>query len=187
MISTSQFRKGLKLKIDGELWVIVDFQNARTAQRRAKYTTKLKNIKTGAVVEKMFASGETFEQPDFEDRKMQYMYTDGDHWHFMDTTTYDQFHLTKDQLGGAEDFLMENEEYKILFFEGAPLDVDMPTSVVLEVIEAEPAVKGDTVSNLTKGAKVATGLEIKVPAFIKEGDLVKIDTRTKEYLERVSQ
>jgi elongation factor P len=185
MISTSQFRKGLKLKVDGELWVIVDFQNARTAQRRAKYTTRLKNIKTGAVVEKMFASGETFEQPDFEERRMQYMYTDGEHWHFMDSATYDQFILNRDQLGGVEDFLMENEEYKILFFEGEPLDVDMPTSVVLEIIEAEPAVKGDTVSNLTKGAKVATGLEIKVPAFIKVGDRVKIDTRTKEYLERV--
>jgi len=177
----------MKLKVDGELWVIVDFQNARTAQRRAKYTTKLRNIKTGAVVEKMFASGETFEEPDFEDRKMQYMYTDGDNWHFMDTVTYDQFHLSKEQLGGVEDFLMENEEYKILFFEGKPIDIDMPSSVVLEVIESEPAVKGDTVSNLTKSAKVATGLEIKVPAFIKVGDMVKIDTRSKEYLERVAQ
>jgi len=177
----------MKLKVDGELWVIVDFQNARTAQRRAKYTTKLRNIKTGAVVEKMFASGETFEEPDFEDRKMQYMYTDGDNWHFMDTVTYDQFHLSKEQLGGVEDFLMENEEYKILFFEGKPIDIDMPSSVVLEVIESEPAVKGDTVSNLTKNAKVATGLEIKVPAFIKVGDMVKIDTRSKEYLERVAQ
>ena len=175
------------MKVDGELWVIVDFQNARTAQRRAKYTTKLRNIKTGAVVEKMFASGETFEEPDFEDRKMQYMYTDGDNWHFMDTVTYDQFHLSKEQLGGVEDFLMENEEYKILFFEGKPIDIDMPSSVVLEVIESEPAVKGDTVSNLTKNAKVATGLEIKVPAFIKVGDMVKIDTRSKEYLERVAQ
>jgi len=186
MISTSQFRKGMKLKVDGDLWMIVDFQNARTAQRRAKVTTRLKNIKTGAVIEKMFASGETFEQPDFEDRKMQYMYTDGENWHFMDSSTFDQFALTKDQLAGAEDFLMENAEYKILFFEGEPLDVDMPASVVLAVTEAEPAVKGDTVSNLTKGATLETGLEVKVPLFIKVGDKIKIDTRSKDYIERVN-
>ncbi len=186
MISTSQFRKGMKLKVDGELWIIIDFQNARTAQRRAKYTTKLKNIKTGAVIEKVFPSGETFEEPDFEDRKMQYLYNDGENWHFMDSQTYEQFPLTKEVLGGAEDFFMENEEYKILFFEGEALDVDLPASVVLEVIEAEPAVKGDTVSNLTKNAKVETGLEVKVPLFIKVGDTIKIDTRTKEYIERVN-
>jgi len=129
MISTSQFRKGMKLKVDGELWAIVDFQNARTAQRRAKVTTKLKNIKTGAVIEKVFASGETFEQPDFADRRMQYMYNDGENWHFMDSKTYDQFSLNRDQLGGSAEFLMENSEYKILFFEGEPLDLDLPTSV----------------------------------------------------------
>lgn len=186
MISTSQFRKGMKLKVNGELWIIVDFQNARTAQRRAKVTTKLKNIKTGAVIEKMYASGETFEEPDFADRKMQYLYTDGEGWHFMDSDTFDQFSLTKEQLGVAVDFLMENSEYKILFFEGEPIDIDMPASVVLEVVEAEPAIKGDTVSNLTKGAKLQTGLEVKVPLFIKTGDKIKIDTRTKNYLERVN-
>ncbi len=186
MISTSDFRRGMKLKVDGELWIIVDFQNARTAQRRAKYTTKLKNIKTGAVIEKMFPSGETFEEPDFEDRKMQYLYTDGTDWHFMDSTTFEQFAIPKEKLGGAEDFFMENEEYKILFFEGEAIDVDLPASVVLKVVEAEPAVKGDTVSNITKGATVETGLEVKVPPFIKEGDTIKIDTRTKEYIERVN-
>ncbi len=186
MISTSDFRKGMKLKVDGELWIIVDFQNARTAQRRAKYTTKLKNIKTGAVIEKMFPSGETFEEPDFDDRKMQYLYTDGTDWHFMDSKTFEQFAIGKEHLGGAEDFFMENEEYKILFFEGEPIDVDLPASVVLKVVEAEPAVKGDTVSNITKAAKVETGLEVKVPPFIKEGDNIKIDTRTKEYIERVN-
>lgn len=186
MISTSEFRKGMKLKIEGELWIIVDFQNARTAQRRAKVTVKLKNIKTGAVIERIYASGEMFDEPDFEVRSMQYLYTDGEAWHFMDTKTYEQITLTKDYLGGAEDFLMENSEYKILFFEGAPLDLDLPTSVILKVIETEPGVKGDTVSNLTKGATLETGLQVKVPLFIKAGDKVKVDTRTKEYLERVN-
>ena len=186
MISTSQFRKGKKLKVDGELWTIIDFQNARTAQRRAKVTTKLKNIKTGAVIEKVFASGETFDEPDFEQRLMQYMYTDGENWHFMDSKTYDQFALAKDQLAGTTDFLMENSEYKILFFEGEPIDLDLPASVILKVVEAEPALKGDTVSNLTKGAVLETGLSVKVPLFIKVGDKIKIDTRTKEYLERMT-
>ena len=186
MISTSQFRKGKKLKVGGELWTIIDFQNARTAQRRAKVTTKLKNIKTGAVIEKVFASGETFDEPDFEQRLMQYMYTDGETWHFMDSKTYDQFALAKDQLAGTADFLMEDSEYKILFFEGEPIDLDLPASVILKVVEAEPALKGDTVSNLTKGAVLETGLSVKVPLFIKVGDKIKIDTRTKEYLERMT-
>ena len=186
MISTSEFRKGMKLKVDGELWIIIDFQNARTAQRRAKVTVRLKNIKTGAVIERIFASGETFAQPDFEVRAMQYLYTDGETWHFMDTKTYDQITLTKDYLGGAGDFLMENSEYKILFFEGEPLDLDLPSSVILKVVETEPGVKGDSVSNLTKGATLETGLQVKVPLFIKVGDKVKVDTRTKEYLERVN-
>jgi len=186
MISTSDFRKGRKLKLDGDLWEIVDFQNARTAQRRAKVTTKLRNLRTGQVLEKMFASGESFEEPEFEQRSMQYMYTDGEKWHFMANDTFEQIGLTAEQLEGYAEFLMENHDYKILFFEGAPLSVDLPTAVVLEVTDAEPAVKGDTVSNLTKGATLETGLEVKVPAFIKVGDKVKVDTRTKEYIERVA-
>ncbi|GAB4317999.1 MAG: elongation factor P [Candidatus Zixiibacteriota bacterium] len=186
MISTSDFRTGRKLKIDGDLWEILDFQNARTAQRRAKVTTKLRNLRTGQVLEKVFASGETFDEPEFEQRSMKYMYTDGDHWHFMDNETFEQVGLTAAQLEGYTDFLMENEDYKILYFEGAPLSLDLPASVVLEVTDAEPAVKGDTVSNLTKGATVETGLQVKVPLFIKVGDKIKIDTRTKDYIERVN-
>ena len=174
MISTSDFRKGRKLKIEGDLWEILDFQNARTAQRRAKVTTRLRNLRTGQVLEKVFASGETFDEPQFEQRSMQYMYTDGSAWHFMDNQTYEQMAMTAEQLGGCAEFLMENQNYKVLYFEGNPLSLDLPSSVVLEVTDAEPAVKGDTVSNLTKGAILETGLKVKVPLFIKVGDKVKV-------------
>ena len=186
MISTSDFRNGRKLKLDGDLWEIIYFQNARTAQRRAKVTTRLRNMRTGQILEKVFASGETFDEPEFEQRSMKYMYTDGASWHFMDNETFEQVALNAEQLEGYAEFLMENEDYKILYFEGAPLSVDLPTSVILTITDAEPAVKGDTVSNLTKGATVETGLQVKVPLFIKVGDKIKIDTRSKEYIERVA-
>ncbi|MEW5700948.1 MAG: elongation factor P [Candidatus Zixiibacteriota bacterium] len=186
MISTSDFRIGKKLKVEGELWEIVDFQNARTAQRRAKVTTKLRNLKTGRVLERVFASGETFEEPEFEHRSMQYMYTDGTSWNFMDNSNYEQVALTEEHLEGYAEFLMENHDYKVLYFEGKPISLDLPTAVVLEVTDSEPGVKGDSVSNLTKSATLETGLVVKVPLFIKIGDKVKVDTRTKEYLERAT-
>jgi elongation factor P len=186
MISTSDFRTGRKLKLEGDLWEILDFQNARTAQRRAKVTTKLRNLRTGQVLEKVFASGETFDEPEFEQRSMQYMYNDGSDWHFMDNDNYEQVALNAETLSGYTEFLMENHDYKILYFEGTPLSLELPTAVVLEVTDAEPAVKGDTVSNLTKGATLETGLQVKVPLFIKVGDKIKVDTRTKEYIERVT-
>ena len=187
MISTNDFRRGRKLKVDGDLWEIVDFQNARTAQRRAKVTTKLRNMRTGQMLEKVFASGETFEEAEFEQRSLQYMYTDGSAWHFMDEKSFEQVELGAEHLEGYVDFLMENESYRILYFEGNPISLDLPAAVVLEVTDAEPGVKGDSVSNLTKNATVQTGLQVKVPLFIKVGDKLKIDTRSKQYLERVTE
>jgi elongation factor P len=186
MISTSDFRRGMKLAIDGEPYVILEFQNARTAQRRANVTTKLKHIITGQVLEKVFSSGTQFEIPDFDDRKMQYMYTDGESYHFMDTETYDQVALHKDQMEDYKGYLVENNEYDILFFEGSPISMELPPSMVFKVVECEPAVKGDRVSNVMKGATLETGLEVKVPIFIKEGDVIKVDTREAKYIERVS-
>jgi len=186
MISTSDFRKGKKIKVEGQLWEIVDFQNARTAQRRAKVTIKLRNLKTGQVLERIYASGETFEEPEFEHRSMQYMYTDGTVWNFMDNATYEQVALTNEHLEGYAEFLMENHDYKILYFEGNPISLDLPSAVILVVTDSDPGVKGDSVSNLTKSATLETGLVVKVPLFIKIGDKVKVDTRTKEYLERAT-
>jgi elongation factor P len=185
MISTSDFRKGMKIAIDGEPYVIVDFQRARTAQRRSNVSTKLKHIQTGQVLEKSFSSGEQFEEPDFDNRNMQYLYNDGESWNFMDSKTFDQIALTLEQVGDYKLYLIENTEYSLLFFQGNAISIDLPTSVVLKVTESEPAVKGDTVSNVMKAATMETGLQVKVPMFIKEGDRIKIDTRDGKYLERV--
>jgi elongation factor P len=184
MLSTTDFRKGLKIKLEGDIYYVVDFQHARTAQRRAFVRTKLKNIKTGAVLEKTFAAGETFEEPDFEEKKMQYLYSADKEYHFMDSKTYEQTILTEDQLGDYKWYLKENAEYKVMFFEGQPVNVDLPASVVLKIVSTEPAVKGDSVTNITKGATLESGLVVKVPLFVNEGESVKIDTRTNEYIER---
>ncbi|MCP4583418.1 MAG: elongation factor P [candidate division Zixibacteria bacterium] len=184
MIDTSDFRIGMRLQIDKDIFYIIDFQHARTAQRKANVTTKLKNIRTGQVLEKSFSAGEKFVEPDFDERMMQFLYNDQEGFHFMDSKTYDQIALNEEQIGQYKWYLQENVEYQILFFEGNPINVEMPAAVVLVVIEAEPAVKGDTVSNITKLVKVETGLEIKAPMFIKIGDKLKIDTREGKYLER---
>jgi elongation factor P len=185
MLSTSDFRKGLRLEIDGELYSIIDFQHARTAQRRANVWTKLKNVRTGQVLERTFSAGETFVEPDSRETVMQYLYNDGSDYFFMDAKTFDQIQLPKAALGASVDFLKEQDSYKILFFTGQPISVELPPAVELKVIEAEPAVKGDSVSNLTKAAVVETGLSVKVPLFIKEGDTIKIDTSNGAYLGRV--
>ena len=185
MIDTSDFFKGMKIEIEGEPFIILDFQNARTAQRRANVTTKLKHLQTGQVLEKTFSSGTKFEEPPFESRDMQYMYNDGESYHFMDTDTYDQIAIPTEAIGDDKWYLLENHTYEILFYRGNAININLPTSVVLEVVEAEPAVKGDRVSNVMKGAKVETGLEVKVPIFVKEGDKIKIDTRDGKYLERM--
>jgi elongation factor P len=187
MISTTDFRKGLKIKVEGDIYYIVDFQHGRTAQRRAQVRTKLKSIKTGAVLERTFSAGETFEVPDFEEKIMQFLYASEGEYHFMDSKTYDQISLTEEKLGEYKWYLKENSEYKVMFFEGQPVNVDLPASVVLKITSTEPGIKGDSVTNITKSATLETGLEVKVPLFINQGEHVKIDTRTNEYIERVQQ
>jgi elongation factor P len=187
MISATDFRKGLRVMIDGEPYIIVDFSHAKMGRGRPHTKAKIKHLMTGSVLERSFLSSESFELPDLETRKMQYLYNDDTGYHFMDSKTYEQVALAADNLGDTRFYLMENEEYSILFFEGKAISLDMPASVLLKVIESEPAVKGDSVTNIQKTAKLETGLEIKVPLFIKEGDTVKVDTRTGEYIERANQ
>lgn len=186
MISTSDFRIGMKIAIEGEPYYIIDFLRSQTGRGRANVWTKLKNIKSGSVIERTFGSGENFNIPDFAHKKTQYLYTSDEEWYFMDVENFEQFFLNKEQIGDYSPYLKENSEYVILYFEGMPISIDMPSSVILRIVECEPAVRGDTVSNITKAAKVETGLEVKVPPFIKEGDLIKIDTRTGKYLERAN-
>jgi elongation factor P len=186
MYTVSDFRRGLPIVVDEQPYYVVEFQHFKMGRGRANIRTKLKHIKTGAVVEKVFSSNDTFRRPDLENRKMQYLYENGGEYTFMDSTTYEQIAVTAEQIGDAKWYLLDNEEYIVLFLDNQPISIDLPASVVLEVITTEPAAKGDTVTNITKPATLQTGLEVKVPPFVKEGDKVKVDTRTGEYLERAN-
>ena len=186
MISPNEFRKGAKLMFEGAPYVIVDFQHVKMGRGRPHVKAKMKHLITGQIIEKSFLTTENFDQPDLQVRTMQYMYVQGDEYAFMDTQTYDQIAIDAGHLGDAKWYLMESHEYDVLFFEGKPLSLELPASVVLVVTESEPAVKGDSVSNIMKPATVETGLQVKVPLFVKEGDKVRVDTRTNEYLERAN-
>ncbi|MCK5126497.1 MAG: elongation factor P [candidate division Zixibacteria bacterium] len=184
MITAADFRKGMRVLIDGEPYIVVDFSNAKMGRGRPHTKAKLKHLITGSVFEKSYLSNESFKLPDLENRKMQYLYNDPDGYNFMDSETFEQTFLTEENLGDSRFYLMENHEYSIMFFEGRAISLDLPASVVLEVTDAEPAVKGDTVSNIQKGATLETGLKVKVPLFVKVGNKIKVDTRTGAYIER---
>ncbi len=186
MYSVSDFRKGLPILWDDQPYYVVEYQHFKMGRGKANIRTKLKHIKTGAVVEKVFSSNDSFKPPDIEKKKMQYLYEDGGEMSFMDSQTFDQVSIPVDSLGDAKWYLLENEEYLVLFLDNEAIAADLPASVILEVVETEPSVRGDTVSNITKPAKLQTGLEVKVPPFVKEGDKVKVDTRTNAYLERAN-
>jgi len=186
MISPSDFRKGRKLMYEGNPYTIVDFMHVKMGRGRPHVKAKMKHLITGQVIEKSFLTTESFDEPDLEERKMQYLYSQGGEYTFMDSTTFDQIAIDEDHLGDSRWYLVENQEYDILFFEGRPISLDLPASVILTVTESEPAIKGDTVSNVMKSAKVETGYEVKVPMFVKEGDRIKIDTRSGEYIERAN-
>jgi elongation factor P len=184
LFTPSDFRKGLRIVVEDQPWTVIDFLHIKMGRGRAKIQTKLKHIRTGAVVERVFTSGDMFIPVDLQSRKMQYMYENGGEYAFMDTETFEQVTIPRDGLDEAHWYLIENQEYKVMFLDNAALSVDLPANVVLEVVETEPAARGDTVTNVTKPAKLSTGLMVKVPSFVKEGDKVKVDTRTNEYLER---
>ena len=185
MIATSDFRKGLKLEYKGDPYEIVDFQHVKMGRGGAVVKTKMKNIRTGSVIEETIRSGEKFPTPELEDRKMQYLYLQDEHYYFMDQETFEQVPLTAAQLGNAKLFLKENIEVKILKYKGEPLDVELPTFIELVVVKTDPGYKGDTASGGGKPATVETGAVVRVPFHINEGDTIKVDTRTSEYIERV--
>jgi len=186
MYSPSDFRKGLPILVDNEPYYVVSYQHFKMGRGGANIRTRLKHIKTGAVIEKVFSPNDNFKPPDIERRKMQYLYEDGGQFTFMDSQTFEQISVPVDNLGDAKWYLLENEEYSVLFLDNQAISVDLAASVILEVIQTEPSARGDTVSNVTKPAKLQTGLEVRVPPFIKEGDKVKVDTRSGEYLERAN-
>ncbi len=185
MISTSEFRKGAKIEFKGTPYEIIDFQHVKMGRGGAIVRTKLKNLKTGGIVDETFKSGEKLDTPDLEERSMQYLYREGDMYYFMDTENYEQLPLTPDQLGEAKRFLKENMVVKVLYYSGSPIAVELPIFVELMIAKTEPGVRGDTASGGSKPAVLETGATIKVPFHLNEGDIVKVDTRTSEYIEKV--
>jgi elongation factor P len=185
VISTTDFRGGVRLLVDGEPYYIVEFQHVKPGKGGAFVRTKLKSYLSGNVLDRTFRSGERFEEPDLEEREMQFLYATGDDYTFMDTETYEQLTFEKKQLGENADLLKENMNAKILIYEHRPIDVELPIFIELKVVDAEPGVRGDTASGGTKPAVVETGATIKVPLYLEVGTVIKIDTRTRAYVERV--
>lgn len=186
MISAGDLRKGRKFMFEGNPYFVVDFMHVKMGRGRPHIKTKMKNLLTGQVIEKSFLTTESFVEPDLEDRQMQFLYSRGEEYFFMDSSTFDQVTVEADTLGDTKWYLKENHEYSVSVYEGNPIGVELPASVILTVTESEPGAKGDTVSNVMKPARVETGFEVKVPMFVKEGDKIKIDTRSGAYIERAN-
>lgn len=185
MYSTAEFKKGLKIEIDGAPFTIVDFQHVKPGKGGAFVRTKLKNLLTGRVLDQTFRSGERVKKPDLMEKEMQYLYREGDRYCLMDNETYEQIMLTVEQVGDAVEFLVENMNLKVLIFNQQPVAVDLPNFVELKVAQTEPGVRGDTATGGTKPATLESGAVIQVPLFINEGDRLKVDTRTGSYIERL--
>ncbi len=184
MISSSDFRTGLTLELDNGVWQIVDFQHVKPGKGAAFVRTKIKNVQTGAVVERTFNPNEKLPAAHLETKQMQYLYENDGMYTFMDNETYDQIELSKEQLGDNLNFLKDNMDISLQLFKGKIIGISLPNSVVLEVVECEPSVKGDTATGATKMATVETGYEVRVPLFVGQGDKLRIDTRTGNYIER---
>ena len=184
VVNTNQFKNGMHIGIDGGVWRIVEFQHVKPGKGGAFVRTKVKNIGSGAVVERTFRAGEKFERIHTEVKEAQYLYDAGDDVVFMDQETYEQIHLPRSSVEDALAFLLPSSSVQVMFVGGNPSGVDLPASVVLEVTDTEPGVKGDTVSNVTKPATLETGAVVQVPLFVNVGDRIKVDPREKRYIQR---
>ena len=185
MVSTNDFRTGLTIELDGDAYQVVEFQHVKPGKGSAFVRSKLKNLRTGAVIERTFNAGEKIPRAHVEKREMQYLYKDGDSYNFMDMQSYDQLSLSADDLGDAVRYLKENMNILVASFQGKPIGVELPNYVELTVTETAPGIKGDTASGGTKPATVETGYTVNVPFFVNVGDVIQIDTRTGNYLKRV--
>lgn len=184
MITSNDFRPGVTIEIDGQVWQVVEFQHVKPGKGAAFVRAKMRNLCTGAVVERTFNAAERLENAIVERKGMQYLYESDGTYVFMDNETYDQLELNKDQLGKAVNFLKENMDVKVITFKDRILGVELPNTVELTVVETEPGIKGDTATGGSKNAKMDTGYVVKVPLFINEGDVLQIDTRTGDYIAR---
>ncbi|CAG7612625.1 Elongation factor P [Paenibacillus solanacearum] len=184
MISVNEFKTGLTIEVEGDLFTVIDFQHVKPGKGAAFVRSKLKNIRNGNTVERTFRAGENVNRAHIENREMQYLYASGQEHSFMDTETYDQFSLTNKQIEWELNFLKENMMIHIMSYQGEILGINLPNSVDLKVVETEPGIKGNTATGATKSAKVETGLNVQVPLFINEGDVLLIDTREGKYISR---
>ena len=185
MITATQIKRGMTIKIDDELYRVFSFQHITPGNWRGMVQTKLRSLKTGAIIEHRFRSEDRVEQVYLETHEVEYLYSDGSNYHFMNTETFEQFHLPAEMLEEAIPYLTPNVKLQVEFYEGRPIGVELPPSVELRVVSTEPALRGATISNVSKPATLETGLVIQVPPFISEGELIRVDTSEGKYLERV--
>ncbi len=184
MISAGDFRNNMCFEMDGQVYQVVEFQHVKPGKGAAFVRTKYKNVKTGSVVERSFNPNEKFEQAQLDRRDMQYIYSDGDLYYFMDQDTYEQEPIHSESIGDSIKFLKEEMICKVLSYKGEVFQVELPITVELKITECEPGVKGDTTNNATKYATLETGAVVKVPLFVNQDEVIRVDTRTGEYLER---
>ncbi|MEK6608870.1 MAG: elongation factor P [Myxococcota bacterium] len=185
MYDTSDLRKGLKINVDGNPYVVVEAQFVKPGKGAAFTRTRMKNLITGLILERSWRSGEKLEPADVEEATMQFSFREGDTYHFMDTTTFETIPVHADHVGDAKDYLADNLIVSVTVYNGRPIAVTPPNFVEIQIADAEPGVRGDTASNVTKAATLVTGASIQVPMFVNKGDVIRIDTRTGEYLERI--
>ncbi len=186
-MDVTDLKKNAKLEIDGAPWVVTDFQFVKPGKGQGLYKCKIKNMLTGSVVDRTWRSGEKLTAANVESKKMQYLFSSPEAFTFMDNDTYEQIEMAADVVGDDKYFLLDNIECDVLIYNERPVGVSLPSHIIMEITECEPGVKGDTATNVTKAATVETGKTVQVPLFIKQGERIKIDTRTGEYVERVNK
>lgn len=187
MLDTTDFRNGLKIEINGEPYIIIEFLHVKPGKGGAFIRTKLKNMSDGSVIDRTFRAGEKVAEAKIEEKEVQFLYTQAEEYYFLDLESYEQISLKEDQLGGANKYLVDNANLVVLYFKEQPVAVKLPNFVELKVARTEPSHKGNTASGGSKPAELETGTTIQVPFFVNECDVVKVDTRTGEYIERVSK
>jgi len=185
MISSNDFRNGVTIVIDGQLWTVIEFLHVKPGKGSAFVRTRLKNVKTGATVERTFRAGEKLERAVVDNRDMQMLYNDSDGYHFMDSESYENITIQRDLIGDPADFLKDGMKVNVQIYDGNPIGVEMPAHVELSVTETDPGFKGDTATGTTKPAKLETGATVQVPLFVNPGDTIRIDTRDRRYIGRV--
>ncbi len=185
MIDVNDLRKGVTFELDGQVWRVLEYSHHKPGRGNATIRVKARNLRTGATLEKTFISGNQVQEARLDFHNVQYLYNDGEFYYFMDNETFEQWAIRAEVLGESAGFLKEGTECKLTFYKGEPLDVELPLTVDLKVVYAEVAVRGDTATNVLKKVRLETGVEVQVPQFVKEGDVIRVDTRTGEYVTRV--